>query len=239
MVTFRNPGSFGLKVAGGHGPGFAGGGLPPGNGHGKWANGWNLLRWGLTARGSDTFGTSNATTESTRGGGSPPEPEEESNSTACTWSWAYQRLTTKWWIRIWANMLLQVAENGLHYCGTLCASIGLAARWSYRLLIGVVLVFLLELLVWTYTWVIHPARVHSRALPRYCRGTGTWSDVTRLQGHRPFIPVSKGPGTHTPWTAQYVQGEVRSRGPNRCPVDLLVGSRSPEAWRNSRVRMSM
>ena len=110
------------------------------------------------------------------------------------------------------KMLLQVAENGISYCGTLCASI----------MMGMVLVFLLQLLVWTYIWVIHPTMIHSRALWRYCQGTGTWSDVTRLQGHRPFIPTWKGPGTGTPWTAQYVQREVRGRGPNQRPFDLLV-----------------
>ena len=70
-------------------------------------------------------------------------------------------------------MLLQVAENGISYCGTLCACIGLAGKWSYWLMTGMVLVFLLQLLVWTYTWVIHPTMIHSRALWRYCQGTGT------------------------------------------------------------------
>ena len=77
-------------------------------------------------------------------------------------------------------------------------------------------------MVWTYTWVIHPAVIHSRALWRYCQGTGTWSDVTRLQGLRPFIPTWKGPGTGSPWSAQYIQREVRGRGANQRPFDLLV-----------------
>ena len=90
------------------------------------------------------------------------------------------------------------------------------------MLTGVVVVFLLQLMVWTYTWVVHPAWVHSRALWRYSQGSGTWSDVTRLQGKRPYIPMWKGPGTSNPWTAQYVQREVRGRGPNQRPLDLLV-----------------
>lgn len=130
--------------------------------------------------------------------------------------------TDSWWVQVWIGMLLRIAENSIHYCGTLCASIGLAARWSYWLITGVVLVFILQVVVWTYTWVVHPTLTHSRVLWRYCQGRSTWNDVACLQGHKPFIPTWKGPHTRRPWTAQYVQKEVRGRGARQKPFDLLV-----------------
>ena len=196
------------------------------------ANGWDLLQWGLQS--NTTSRTAQETEEGPgdyrwfrvgRGGRSRPaqsDPKDSQETSYRFWKATFESVSKFWWVRIWVDLILQVAENGLHYCGTLCASIGLAAKWSYWLLTGVVIVFLLQLLVWTYTWVVHPAWVHSRALWRYCQGTGTWSDVTRLQGQRPYIPMWKGPGTSTPWTAQYVQREVRGRGLNQRPLDLLV-----------------
>ena len=192
------------------------------------ANGWNLLQLGLLTgtNSSDDLRNRTEAGPRDRGGPSRPDPGLGSNKTwdwwSVAWDGAYHYVGNSWWIKMWVRMLLQVAENGISYCGTLCASIGLAARWSYWLLTGMVLVFLLQLLVWTYTWVIHPTWIHSRALWRYCQGTGTWSDVTRLQGQRPFIPVWKGPGAGTPWSALYIQREVRGRGPNQKPFDLLV-----------------
>ncbi|CAE7256170.1 RE2 [Symbiodinium natans] len=73
----------------------------------------------------------------------------------------------------------RLGSLGLLYCGTLCTSIGLAAKWAYWLLVGIVGVFLLQLAVWTYTWVVYPTVVHSR------------------------------PATDVAWTANYVQSEVR------------------------------
>ena len=116
----------------------------------------------------------------------------------------------------------RLGSLGLLYCGTLCTSIGLAAKWAYWLLVGIVGVFLLQLAVWTYTWVVYPTVVHSRALLRYCRGETPWSEVSRLLGDRPFRPNWRGPATDVAWTANYVQSEVRGRGPNRLPYDLLV-----------------
>ena len=159
------------------------------------ANGWNLLQLGLLTgiNSSDDLRNRTEAGPRDRGGPSRPDPGLGGNGTwdwwSVAWDGAYHYVGNSWWIKMWVRMLLQVAENGISYCGTLCASIGLAARWSYWLLTGMVLVFLLQLLVWTYTWVIHPTWIHSRALWRYCQGTGTWSDVTRLQGQRPFIPV--------------------------------------------------
>lgn len=148
----------------------------------------------------------------------PPTPANSNQTGGSGGDWSAE----PWWVQIGLGMLFRAAENGLYYCGTLCASIGLAARWSYWLVTGVVLVFLLQLVVWTYTWVIHPTLTHSRALWRYCQGTGTWNDVACLQGHKPFLPTWKGPHTGRPWTAQYVQREVRGRGTGQKPYDLLV-----------------
>ena len=127
-----------------------------------------------------------------------------------------------WIFRIGLRVLFQAAQNGFAYCGTLCASLGLAARWSYWLVTGIVIVFLLQLLVWSYTWVVYPTVVHSRALYRYCRGTAPWCEVSQLLGERPYRPNWRGPRASTPWSTQYIQTEVRGRGSNRHPYDLLV-----------------
>ena len=127
-----------------------------------------------------------------------------------------------WIFRFGMKILFQAAKNGFAYCGTLCASLGLAARWTYWLATGVIVVFLLQLLVWTYTWVIYPSVIHSRALWRYCRGSANWCEVSQLLGDRPFRPNWKGPRATTPWSTQYIQTEVRGRGGNRLPYDLLV-----------------
>lgn len=187
------------------------------------AHGWdilNLSQWGATA----DRGWSPPPAEARGSPSSPgrafwfrPQSGREAN-------WTREPPPDKpespWWVQVWLSMLFQAAENGLYYCGTLCASIGLAARWSYWLVTGTVVVFLVQLAAWTFTWVIHPMLTHSRALWRYCRGTGTWNDVACLQGRKPFLPTWKGPHTGRPWTAQYVQKEVRGRGAGQKPYDL-------------------
>ena len=194
------------------------------------ANGWNLLKLGLSPGANHTHtdhaGSHPGPSPPGRGGTSRPVPEGSKDDGHGTswWSVAFERaygyLGADWWLSMGIKMLLRVAEDGISYCGTLCASIGLAAKWSYWLLTGVVLVFLLQLMVWTYTWVIHPAVIHSRALWRYCQGTGTWSDVTRLQGLRPFIPTWKGPGTGRPGqhntSSGKSEGEELIRGLTTC-----------------------
>ena len=193
------------------------------------ANGWNLLRWDNVSEEKPQTQASPSPSGMSwfRGGRSRPDSvrnqsHQDSRTTSTFWEGTYQYVSQSWWVRICVKLFLQVWDNGVHYCGTLCASIGLAAKWSYWLLTGIVSVFLLQLLVWTYTWVLYPVWVHSRALWNYSRGHGTWSDVTRLQGQRPYLPAWKGPSTGEAWTAQYVQREVRGRGANQKPFDLLI-----------------
>ena len=139
------------------------------------ANGWNLLQLGLltSTNSSDDLRNRTEAGPRDRGGPSRPDPGLGGNRTwdwwSVAWDGAYHYVGNSWWIKMWVRMLLQVAENGISYCGTLCASIGLAARWSYWLLTGMVLVFLLQLLVWTYTW-------------------GHSSDLDSLQGPLAILP---------------------------------------------------
>lgn len=54
---------------------------------------------------------------------SRPKPEPQQG-----WKWP---LTFSWLLKISLRLISDAASSNLEYCGTLCASIGLAARWSY------------------------------------------------------------------------------------------------------------
>ena len=100
--------------------------------------------------------------------------------------------------------------------------IGLAAKWSYWLATAVVAIFILQLLVWTFNWVLMPTYRHLQALWRYLRGHGQWYEVAHMHGVRIFRPKWVGPRGREEWTSGYVQQEVRGRGEGREPLDLLV-----------------
>ncbi|CAK9112077.1 Uncharacterized protein SCF082_LOCUS51975, partial [Durusdinium trenchii] len=119
-------------------------------------------------------------------------------------------------------MISDAASTSLHYCGTLCASIGLAARWTYWLAVATVALFMLQLLVWTCNWVLIPLFRHWVAFWRYLRGQGQWYELAQIHGVRVFRPKWFGPQGREDWTAAYVQQEVRGRGDGREPFDLLV-----------------
>ena len=129
------------------------------------------------------------------------------------WGWFAQLV----W-RFAGHLFLQ----GIMWCGTLCDFVGIAASWSYWLMVGVVGVFLLQLGVWTVTWIILPIAQHSYALIQYLRGKAPWHEVASLHGLSTFRPNWVGPRAGSEWTAAYIQQEVRGRGESREPHDLLV-----------------
>ena len=63
------------------------------------------------------------------------------------------RQTRRWYFRLLAGVLWEIWEGGLTWCGTLCASIGLAARWTYWLATATIVLGMLQLTYWTYVWV--------------------------------------------------------------------------------------
>ena len=144
-----------------------------------------------------------------RGSRSSPDPEADAE-----WIW--------WALKIWWVSIGKLADSGLVWCGTLCASVGVAAQWSYWLLVAIVGVFLFQLLIWTVTWVLCPCWRHSKALMRYLCGKGGWHEVAHLHGISVYRPRWTGPKGHDVWTAEYVQQGVRGRGGNREPHDLLI-----------------
>ncbi|CAE7403461.1 unnamed protein product [Symbiodinium sp. CCMP2592] len=103
-----------------------------------------------------------------------------------------------WFLRVAMKFLLMFVKGGIEYCGILCVSIGLAAKWVYWLMAGMVLVALAQLAYWTYVWVL----TH--------------------HGRTPFRLVWCGPTGQVAWTAQYIQDKVRGRGTCQAPFDLLV-----------------
>eukprot|EP00438_Fugacium_kawagutii_P005224 Skav210772 [mRNA] locus=scaffold3765:47814:54705:+ [translate_table: standard] len=147
--------------------------------------------------------------------GVPPRPDATPKTN--WWPWSFE-----WLIKISLKMISDAATTSLHYCGTLCASIGLAARWSYWLAVAMVALFLVQLLVWTCNWVLIPLGRHSLAFWRYLRGDGHWYELAQIHGVRVFRPKWIGPQGREDWSAGYVQTEVRGRGDGREPFDLLV-----------------
>lgn len=144
-----------------------------------------------------------------RGSYSSPDPEPEAE-----WIW--------WALKIWWLSIGRLADTGLVWCGTLCASVGFAAQWSYWLLVAIVGVFIFQLLIWTVTWVLCPCWRHAKAVVRYVFGKGGWHEVAQLHGISTFRPRWVGPRGQDEWSAEYVQQSVRGRGQNREPHDLLV-----------------
>lgn len=116
----------------------------------------------------------------------------------------------------------EIFVQGIAWCGTLCNFVGIAASWSYWLMVGVVAVFLLQLGVWTVTWILLPLAQHSYALVQYLRGRAPWHEVASLHGLSTFRPSWVGPRAGIEWTSGYIQQDVRGRGEAREPHDLLV-----------------
>lgn len=166
-----------------------------------------------------------------RGASSRPGPEPDDSGQSeegfwdrwlAWWSWDSFQVEASWILQLSSRVLVDAARASLEACGTLCASIGFAARWSYWLATAAVGVFLFQLTLWTLNWVILPVAKHALALWRYVRGHGQWHEVAQLQGIRVFRPQWVGPAGREEWTAAYVQQEVRGRGDPREPHDLLV-----------------
>ena len=186
--------------------------------------------WGLGLKSSSTEGvcpagdkacpTAKGTAEGTRGASSRPgpPPDVEKSTQQSDWVPFY----FAWFLSFTLGWLNSAARVSMYYCGTLCASIGLAARWGYWLATAVVVLFLIQLSVWTCNWVVFPLWRHATALWRYLRGRGGWYEVVNLHGIRVFRPKWIGPRGSEEWTSAYVQTDVRGRGDNRDPHDLLV-----------------
>ena len=127
-----------------------------------------------------------------------------------------------WMMKFAWNLFGQIFLQGIVWCGTLCDFVGVAASWSYWLMVGVVAVFILQLGVWTVTWILLPVAQHSYALVQYLRGRAPWHEVASLHGLSTFRPSWVGPRAGTEWTSAYIQQDVRGRGEAREPHDLLV-----------------
>ena len=164
---------------------------------------------GANATNSTRYGESEGEDSEDRGENTRPDPEDSAD-------WLV------WFLKVSWGSIWKLAENGLMWCGTLCASVSIAAKWSYWLMVAVVLVFCLQLMLWTITWVILPCLRHLIALYRYLAGKGAWHEVVTLHGVTTFRPRWYGPKGQQEWTADYTQQQVRGRGESREPHDLLV-----------------
>ena len=114
-----------------------------------------------------------------------------------------------WMMKFAWNLFGQIFLQGIVWCGTLCDFVGVAASWSYWLMVGVVAVFILQLGVWTVTWILLPVAQHSYALVQYLRGRAPWHEVASLHGLSTFRPSWVGPRAGTEWTSAYVHSFSR------------------------------
>ena len=176
-----------------------------------------------TCNASEAFGQKE---QETRGSASSP------GTTAWWFEWTWETgapfptkkspMGEKWYIELLLGFIWRVWEGGMTWCGTLCASIGLAARWTYWLATFTVILGMVQLTYWTYAWVVRPMMVLAAALCQYVLGRGSWRAVLRGNGEAPFEVRWAGPQGQRPWSVQYVQDSVRGRGEQQLPYDLLV-----------------
>ena len=161
---------------------------------------------------AENFGTGwNKGGAGDRGSQSSPDPEPE-----VEWIW--------WAFKIWWLSIGRLADTGLVWCGTLCASVRFAAQWSYWLLVAIVGVFIFQLLIWTVTWVLCPCWRHVKAVVRYIFGKGGWHEVAQLHGISVFRPRTVGPRGQDEWSAEYGAAE-RARTRPEPRTSRLVGGR--------------
>ena len=120
------------------------------------------------------------------------------------------------------KFLIMFVKGGIEYCGTLCVSIGLAARRAYWLLVGMVFVILAHLTYLTYVWVVSPLCRFAYVLGQYLAGRAPWDGVLTHQGRTPSRVSWHGPAGQVAWDGIYIQAKVRRRGAGQAPYDLLV-----------------
>ena len=99
----------------------------------------------------------------------PPPPRNNPPSSEGSGRW--------WYARILLVFLWEIWEGGLTWCGTLCASIGLAARWTYWLATATIILGTMQLTYWSFVWVVRPILIVVYALTRYVLGHGSWEAV--------------------------------------------------------------
>ena len=80
----------------------------------------------------------------------------------------------------------------------------------------------MQLTYWSFVWVIKPILVVVYALTRYVLGHGSWEAVLRGSGELPYEVKWTGPRGQLPWAVNYVQDQVRGRGEQQLPYDLLI-----------------
>ncbi|CAE7226211.1 TRPT1 [Symbiodinium sp. CCMP2592] len=135
----------------------------------------------------------------------------------------------RWYFRILAGVLWEIWEGGLTWCGTLCASIGLAARWTYWLATTTILLGMLQLTYWTYAWVVRPIFVVIGALLQYVAGRGTWEAVLRGRAPRP--------GEEEGRTPRHDLSETESEEEdNPCQADAIAWKEGTQTKRLSKER---
>ena len=109
------------------------------------------------------------------------------------------------------------------WCGPLCQRLGLAAWAASYLTVSVVTVILIYGVYLLWTLFIRPGMGLLWRTALYLLGRSAWREILPGGNGDPPPPDWCGPGAARPWSAQYVQKEVRGRGEDRrLPLDLMI-----------------
>ncbi|CAE7671785.1 unnamed protein product [Symbiodinium sp. CCMP2592] len=147
----------------------------------------------------------------------------------------------RWYFRILAGVLWEIWEGGLTWCGTLCASIGLAARWTYWLATTTILLGMLQLTYWTYAWVVRPIIVVIGALLHVLWGTGRacgrWIASWCCCGGAKHSRRAPRPGEEEGRTPRHDLSETESEEEdNPCQADAIAWKEGTQTKRLSKER---
>ena len=123
------------------------------------------------------------------------------------------------------TVLWKIYEASREYCGGFCRTIEFILTW------GPMLFYLLWLLPSAFFWLflVHCWNNYLFAFGKalwqlflLAAGKREWADVRRATGEKIFRPSWTGPRGHTPFSHDYITNDVKGRGRNQLPKDLLI-----------------
>ena len=123
------------------------------------------------------------------------------------------------------TVLWKIYEAGRDHCGGFCHTLEFIFAW------GPMLLYVLWLLPTAFLWLFLVRFWNSYCfafgkamwqLFLFAAGKRDWADVRRATGEKIFRPGWTGPGGHTPFSHDYITNDVKGRGKNQLPKDLLI-----------------
>ena len=122
-------------------------------------------------------------------------------------------------------VLWKIYEAGRDYCGGFCYTVEFIVAWRPMFL------YILWLLPTAFLWLflVHFWNNYCFAFGKamgqlflFAAGKRDWADVRRATGEKIFRPRWTGPGGHTPFSHDFITTDIKGRGQNQLPKDLLI-----------------